>query len=66
MPWLRLLMIPGPAPADDEALRALLASFLDELHAALSEQNGMTVDRAPLARMKRGVATSRPLTAPLA
>jgi len=66
VPWLRLLAIPGPAPVDDEALRAPLASFLDEFHAALSEQNGMTVDRATLARMKRGIATSRPLTMPLA
>ena len=66
VPWLRLLVIPGPAPVDDEALRAPLARFLDEFHTALSEQNGMSVDRATLARMKRGVATSRPLTAPLA
>lgn len=66
MPWLRLLAIPCPATVDDKALRAPLASFLDEFHAALSAQSGMTVDRATLARTKRGIAAARPLTAPLA
>jgi len=64
--WLRLLLLPGPAPVDDEAVRGPLASFLDEFHAALSVQSGMTVDPATLAGMKHGTATSRPLTMPLA
>lgn len=66
VPWLRLLAIPGPAPVDDEALRAPLALFLDEFHAALAEQNGLPVDCARLACMKREITAARPLTAPLA
>jgi hypothetical protein len=62
---LRLPAIPGPAPADNAALRAPLANFLDEFRAARSVQGGMTVDRATLERMRQGAAAARPLTAPL-
>jgi GNAT superfamily N-acetyltransferase len=66
VPWLRLLLLPAPLLVDDERLRTPLALFLDEFHAALSGQNGLPVDCARLACMKREIAAARPLTAPLA
>lgn len=65
VPWLRLLLLPGPALVDDDRLRVPLGRYLDEFHAALAEQNGLPVDRATLARMKEAIVTARPLTVPL-
>lgn len=63
--WLRLLLLPGVAPTDDAALRAPLARFLDEFHAALAAQNGRPADHAALARNRDAIAAARPLTKPL-
>jgi len=66
VPWLRLMTLPALAVGGEPGLRATLAAFLDEFHAALAQQSGRPSDAALLARQRAAVVAARPLTQPLA